>query len=122
MSGYHEDGQGRLSVIQQALPLTHGFLAPNHYSVGIVDEAVADVICHRGSDSFSGQPGMSNRKQKILEFACTGTPRFQINLRLLSPSGGHRSHSSIIRRGIFLILCHELADGAVAASNLELRQ
>ena len=47
LSGYHEDGRGRLSDIQQPLPLAHGFLAANHYGVGIVDDAVADGICKK---------------------------------------------------------------------------
>ena len=40
-SGHHEDGQSRLSDVLQALSLSHGFLAVNDYSVGVMDDAVA---------------------------------------------------------------------------------
>ena len=44
LSGYHEDGRGRLSGILQSLPLAHGFLATNDHGVGVVDDAVVDRI------------------------------------------------------------------------------
>ena len=44
LSGYHKDGRGRESGVLQALPLAHGFLAANHYGIGIVDDSVADGI------------------------------------------------------------------------------
>ena len=47
LSGYHEDGRGRLSGILQSLPLAHGFLATNDHGVGVVDDAVTDGICQQ---------------------------------------------------------------------------
>ena len=44
LSGYHEDGRGQLSGILQPPSLAHGFLAANHYSIGVVDDAVADGV------------------------------------------------------------------------------
>ena len=42
-----EGSQTRLlSGVLQPLPLAHGFLAANDHGVGIVDDAVADSICH----------------------------------------------------------------------------
>lgn len=102
MSGYHEDGQGRLSGILQALPLTHGFLAPNHYSVGIVDEAVADVICHQRFGQLF-RPARNVKPEAEDCGVCLYRNSTISNKSQASVSfRGHRSHSTMMRRAYFL--------------------
>ena len=86
----------------QTLPFAHGLLASNDYGVGIVDNTVADGISQNRSDNFSGQPGMSNWEQKIVEFRLYGDSTIS-NKSLASVSfKGYRSHSSIMSNAYFL--------------------
>ena len=86
----------------QPLPLTHGFLASNDHGVGIVDNTVADGISQQWVRQLSGQPGMSNWEQKIVEFRLYRDSTIS-NKSLASVSfKGYRSHSSIMSNAYFL--------------------
>ena len=75
-----------------------------------------------GSDSFSGQPGMSSWEQKIVEIRLYRDSTISNkSLASISFRGLQRPFVNN-EQGVLLVLCYELADHAFAPGNLELHQ